>query len=88
MHSSTASVICYSWREIAATGRRQYYLDEDGYCTSVKPDDGVRAFERALGIPAYKGKLERRGHILRLGGGLSGSEQLVHGHVPGSFSYR
>jgi len=88
MHSSTASVICYSWREIAATGRRYGYLDEDGHRASLKPDNGVRAFEGALGIPAHKGESERRGHLLRLGGGLSGSEQLVHGHVPGSFSYR
>lgn len=91
MQPSAASVICYSWREIAATGR--CYLDEGRDSSSAKPDDGVRAFEGALDISARKGEsYERRGYrgTLRLGRGLSGSERLVHGHVPGSmrFSYR
>lgn len=90
MQPSAAAVICYSWREIAATGR--CHLDEGGHNTSLKPNHGVRIFEGALGIPAQKDKFfyERRGHHGRLGGGLSGSEQLVHGHVPSSmrFSYR
>lgn len=91
MQCSGATVICYSWREIAATGR--CHLDEGGDRTSVKPDNGGRAFERALDVPAHKDKLgESRGHrgALRLGGRFSGSERLVQGHVPGSmrFSYR
>jgi len=91
MQPSAASVICYSWREIAATGR--CHLDEGGDSSSAKPDYGVRAFEGALDISAHKGKsYERRGSCgtFRLGRGLSGSEQLVHGYVPGSmrFSYR
>jgi len=92
MQPSAAAVICYSWREIAATGR--CHLDEGGDDTSSKPDNGIRIFEGALDGPAHKNKFfyERRGHrnIPRLGGGLSGSEQLVHGPVPGSmrFSYR
>lgn len=89
MQPSAAAVICYSWREIAATGR--CHLDEGGDNTSPKSDNGVRIFEGALGVPAHKGKFfyERRGHrgILRLGGGLSGSEQLVYGHVPGSMRF-
>lgn len=91
MQPSAASVICYSWREIAATGR--CHLDEGGHSSSAKPNNGDRTFEGALGIPAHKSEsYERRGYrgTLPLGRGLSGSEQLVHGHVPGSmrFSYR
>lgn len=95
MQPSAAPVICFSWREIAATGRRRRrsFYETGGYRTTVKSNDGKRAFKGALAILAHKDKSEeRRGYhsLLRVGGKLPGSERLVHGYLPGSmrFSYR
>lgn len=90
MQSPAASVICFSWREIVATGGRVY---KNGYNSFANPNHGVRIAKRALDISTVKdqcNKRRRENSILHMGGKLSGFKRLVHGPVPGSmrFSYR
>lgn len=94
MQPSAASIICFSWREIAATGGNSCNPYKGGNYSSAKSNDGVKLIQGNLGFPSNQNKNTSGGrqgyNIFRLGGELSGFKRLVQGPIPDSmrFSYR
>lgn len=104
MQPKASPVICFSWREIAATTKGRCLCPcESRDRTSIKLTRGVRANLRGLHVFARTGALRKQVPDRRsgrqgedriapfyLGGELSGFKRLVYGQRTGSmrFSYR